>query len=71
MFEDIHQSINRHMNIFSEGVRDEFGKSIVQEVFEPISSEAISLMRMAEEAERHILGINHILEEARSITGNL
>jgi len=67
MFEEGHGMLANAMNQFSQSVRDEFGASIINEVFEPMITESESLIRMSEEAKRSIYMVDSLLTEARSI----
>ena len=67
MFEDIRNLAAESMNAFSEGVRDEFGMSILRDVFEPLLTEIAGLIQMNENMEKAIKEINQLNEELRSI----
>ena len=67
MFEEGHGMLENAMNQFSQSVRDGFGASIINEVFEPMITETESLIRMSEDAKRSIYMVDSLLAEARSI----
>jgi len=67
MFEDIRNSAAGSMNAFSEGVRDEFGMSILRDVFEPMLAEIAGLIQMNENMEKAISEINQVTEDLQSI----
>jgi hypothetical protein len=67
MFEDIRNLAVGNMNAFSECVKDEFGRSIFRDVFEPILSELAGLIQINENMEKAISEINQINEELQAI----
>ncbi len=52
-----------------ELVKDQFGASIISEVFDPLLSEACGVASLAEEAESAVHVVSQAIEEARSIGG--
>lgn len=51
----------------AEGVRDDFGRSMAEDVFEPILSEIARLMDLAERTACELSRIDHLLEETASV----
>ena len=70
MFEDIRNLASGSMNAFSEGVRDEFGMSILHDVFELMLSEISGLIQMGEYIESTIKEINQLSQELQAIGKN-
>ena len=48
MFDDLLNLTSQRMGSFSDTVRDEFGQSIISDVFEPLLQDIYSLQTMAE-----------------------
>jgi hypothetical protein len=46
MFDDLFNLSSRHMGIFSDTVRDQFGQSIISDVFEPMLQDISALQQM-------------------------
>ena len=69
MFYEIRRSISIAEADFKENVQDQFGLSIITEVYDPYISELIASEQMEEQLERTINEIDQILENARSIQG--
>jgi hypothetical protein len=67
---DLLYSLMAARDAFREGVRDQFGNSILNEVFEPMLTEVRGLIQASDEADSGLREVNALLNEARSITGN-
>jgi len=67
MFEDVFNNITLQKLMFSETVRDEFGNSILTDVFEPILNEICSLQQLDELFQSKIIEIDQLTEEIKSI----
>lgn len=68
MFDDAFGMIEQCAETFRGGVRDAFGASICADVLDPIRDQ-ISLLRLFhEEIQRRSLGVEQLLQTARSMT---
>jgi hypothetical protein len=56
-------------SVFQDTVRDPFGQSVIENVFEPLISEAAGLAQMSEEAEKVIMEVDMLLQEAAGFGG--
>lgn len=70
MFDDLFNVTSHHMVNFSDTVRDEFGQSIVSEVFEPILQEISGLQQVGELFQTRAAEIDQLTGELQSI-GNM
>ena len=70
MFEDIRNLVTENMNSFNESVRDEFGMSILRDVFEPMLSEITGLIQMCEYMESTVKEIDQLTQELQAIEKN-
>ena len=52
-----------------EMVQDQFGASIIAEIFEPLTADAQTLASGSEEVETSLVAVDQIVEEARSLGG--
>jgi hypothetical protein len=68
-FHEIAAVVVSEGNRMQEMVQDQFGASIVAEVFEPLTVEAQSLASVSEEVETSFLAVDQIVEEARALGG--
>lgn len=55
------------MSDFSDNVSDQFGQSIISDVFEPIMREIIGLQQMGELFQSGVAEIDQLTEELKSI----
>lgn len=69
MFREVNGFISHSKFHFQSNVQDQFGQSIINDIYDPILNEVSALEQMEEESERQISDINKLLEEARSIKG--
>jgi protoporphyrinogen oxidase len=67
VFEDIFNVTSRHMEIFASSVRDEFGQSVISDVFEPMLNEIRALQQMDELFQSRSAEIDQLTAELRSI----
>lgn len=67
MFDDLFSLTSQHMRSFSDTVRDQFGQSIILEVFEPMLQNISSLQQAAEIFHARATEIDQISEELKSI----
>lgn len=70
MLDDLFSLTSQQMEGFSETIRDEFGQSIVVDVFEPILQEIAGLQQLNESFQSEICKIDQLTEELRSIGNN-
>ena len=70
MFDDVLNTTVQHKEIFSDTVKDEVGRSIVTEVFEPIIEDMAHLQDLEEHFKSRAAEIDQITEELQSIEGN-
>ena len=68
-FYDIAAFVVSERDRMGEVVRDQFGASIIVDVFEPLLSEAHGLASLSEEAESAIHAADCVISEARSLGG--
>lgn len=67
MFDDLLGLTSQHMGKFSDSVRDQFGESIISDVFEPLLQEISSLQQMGELLQSRVAEIDQLTEELKSI----
>ena len=67
MFDDIYSLTSQHMDMFLDSVRDQFGQSIISDVFKPILQDVSSLQNMGELFQTRVAEIDQLTEELRSI----
>lgn len=67
MFDDLFNLTSQHMGKFSDTVRDQFGQSIVSEVFEPLLQDIYGLQQMEELFQTRAVEIDQLTEELQSI----
>ena len=70
MFDDIFNMTSQQMGKFSDTVRDEFGQSIVSDVFEPLLHDISNLQQMEELFLTRVVEIDQLTGELQSI-GNI
>ncbi|GIW92905.1 MAG: hypothetical protein KatS3mg110_0946 [Pirellulaceae bacterium] len=68
MFDDVLGILDKHTEAFRDGVRDQFGASVIADVLDPIRREIEILCSFHEDVQQQALNIAQVLEEARSIT---
>lgn len=67
MFESLLHVNSKYMSDFSDNVSDQFGQSIISDVFEPIMREIIGLQQMGELFQSGVAEIDQLTEELKSI----
>lgn len=67
MFDYLCNLTLQHMSKFSDTVRDQFGQSIISEVFEPMLQNIFALQQMGEFFQTKATEIDQLLDELRSI----
>ncbi len=67
MFDDLFNVTSQYMGKFSDTVRDEFGQSIVSDVFEPLLQEIFGLQQMREFFQTRAAEIDQLTGELQSI----
>lgn len=67
MFDDLFNVTSQQMGKFSDTVRDEFGQSIVSDVFEPLLQDISGLQQMGENFQTRAAEIDQLIEELQSI----
>lgn len=70
MFDELFNMTAQQMGNFSDIVRDEFGQSIVSDVFEPLLQEISSLRQMEELFQARAAEMDRLMEELQSIGGH-
>ena len=70
MFDDLFNITSQQMGKFSDTVRDEFGQSIVSDVFEPLLQDISNLQQMEELFLTRVVEIDQLTGELQSI-GNI
>lgn len=70
MFADLFSLTWQHMDKFSETVKDQFGQSIISDVFEPMLREISGLQQLEELFQARAAEIDQLTGELRSI-GNM
>lgn len=69
MFSAVQQTICIAQIQFADNVRDQFGLSLVTEVYEPYRGEVAALEQMDSEMEQTLSEIDRLIDEARLIKG--
>ena len=67
MFDDAKFSLRRSKEDFADNVQDDFGESILQDMFEPLEREVSHLQQTDREADQEICSIKMLLQELRAI----
>lgn len=67
MFEDLFSLTSQHKDKFSDTVRDQFGKSIISEIFEPMLQEISGLQHVEEFFRARAAEIDRTIEETRDL----
>lgn len=67
MFDDLFNVTSQQMGKFSDTVRDEFGQSIVSDVFEPLLQDISGLQQMGELFQTRAAEIDQLTGELQSI----
>ena len=67
MFDDIFNATFRQMDLFSETARDEFGRSLVVDVFEPLLREIDCLRQMNEWSRQRVAEMDRFRERLESV----
>jgi hypothetical protein len=70
MFDDLFSATSQQMGRFFDTVRDEFGQSIVSDVFEPLLQDISGLQQMGENFQTRTAEIDQLTEELQSV-GNM
>lgn len=70
MFDDLFNVTLQQMGNFSDTVRDEFGQSIISDVFEPLLQDIFSLQKMGELFQARAVEIDQLNAELQLI-GNM
>lgn len=68
MFDDVISLSSNQLLSFSDTVRDQFGVSIINQVFEPMIANIKELQQVEEMFQRCLVEIDSVTEELRSIT---
>lgn len=67
MFDDLFYVTSQQMGKFSDTVRDQFGQSIVSDVFEPLLQDIFGLQQMGELFQTRATEIDQLTGELQSI----
>lgn len=67
MFDDLFNVTSQQMGKFSDTVRDQFGQSIVSDVFEPLLQDISGLQQMGELFQARAAEIDQLTGELQSI----
>ena len=67
MFNEFYTAMSYQMQIFSENINDQFGQSIIFEIFEPTLQNISALQEMDEYFQMKIIEINQLMDELRAI----
>lgn len=67
MFDDARFSLRRSKEAFADNVQDDFGESILQDMFEPLEREDSHLQQTDREADQEIRSVKMLLRELRAI----
>lgn len=70
MFDDLFNVTSQQMGNFSDTVRDEFGRSIISDVFEPLMQDISGLQEMGGSFQTRAAEIDQLTGELQSI-GNM
>jgi hypothetical protein len=63
MFDDLFNMTSQHMGKFSDTIRDDFGQSIISDVFEPLLQEISGLQQMGEFFQTRVAEIDQLIED--------
>ena len=66
MFDDLFNATSQQMGRFSDTVRDEFGQSIVSDVFEPFLQDISGLQQMGELFQIRVAEMDQLTGEQQS-----
>ena len=67
MSNDLFNLTSLHMERFSDSVRDQFGQSIIKDVFEPMLQDIFSLQQLSDLFQTRVVEIDQLTGELRSI----
>ena len=67
MFDEIQAGLSNVFDIFRESVRDEFGMSIVENIFEPMQSELSQLILTMENTNTTLAELDGLRSEIRAM----
>lgn len=67
MFDDLFNLTSQQMGKFSDTVRDQFGQSIISDVFEPLLQDISGLQQMGELFQARAAEIDQLTGELQSI----
>ena len=67
MFDDLFNVTSQQMGKFSDTVRDQFGQSIISDVFEPLLQDISGLQQMGELFQARAAEIDQLTGELQSI----
>lgn len=67
MSNDLFNLTSLHMERFSDSVRDQFGQSIITDVFEPMLQDIFSLQQLSDLFQTRVAEIDQLTGELRSI----
>jgi len=68
LFDDLISLVSNQLLIFSDAVRDQFGVSIISQVFEPMIVNIKELQQVEDMLQKCLIEIDALTEELRSIT---
>ena len=69
MFDELFNVTSQQMDKFSDTVRDEFGQSIISDVFEPLLKDISGLQQLEKLFQTRVAEINKLTEELQLIGG--
>jgi hypothetical protein len=69
MFDALFNAASQQMGKFSDTVRDDFGQSIISDVFEPLLQDISCLQQMEELFQTRAAEIDQLTGELQSIAG--
>lgn len=69
MFDNLFNVTSQQMGKFSDTVRDEFGQSIISDVFEPLLQDISGLQQMGELFQTRAAEIDQLIDELQLIEG--
>ena len=67
MSDELFNEASQHVGKFSEAVNDQFGHSIVVEVFQPLLQDISGLQQMGESLQARVLEIDLLIGELQAI----
>ncbi|MBF0314280.1 MAG: hypothetical protein HQK52_12755 [Oligoflexia bacterium] len=67
MFDDLFGLASNYKEMFSDTVRDQFGQSIISEVFDPVLQDISCLQQLGNFFNSRVVDIDQLLCEIRSI----